>query len=109
MGKSMKNFKCNNYNTILKDHASPIIAGILQFMQHKFSFSPPATFRWFLKQEVAPVQKRITFLNFSASSVQNVIFCEILWLTLRKKLHVRNRLNFYLQQKPDLTGNYVAL
>ena len=49
MGKSMKNFKCNNYNTILKDHASPIIAGILQFMQHKFSFSPPATFRWFLK------------------------------------------------------------
>ena len=49
MGQSMKNFKCNNYNTIFKDHASPIIAGILQFMQHKFSFSPPATFRWFLK------------------------------------------------------------
>ena len=27
----------------------------------------------------------------------------------KKKLHVRNRLNFYLQKQTDLMGNYVAL
>ena len=102
MGQSMKNFKCNNYNTIFKDHASPIIAGILQFMQHKFSFSPPATFRWFLKQEVAPVQKTITFLHLSASSVQNVIFREILWLTLRKKITRQKQTKFLFTVKTRL-------
>ena len=39
----------------------------------------------------------------------NLIFCEILWLTPIKKLHVRIRLNFYLQKKAGLLGNYVAL
>ena len=56
-----------------------------------------------------PVKKRMTFLNFLISSFQNLIFCEILWLASRKKIHARNRLNFYLQEKLGLLGNYVAL
>ena len=43
-----------------------------------------------------PVKKRMTFLNCFISSFQNLILCEILWLASRKKIHIRNRLNFYL-------------
>ena len=56
-----------------------------------------------------PVQKRMAFLYSLISFFQNLIFCEILWLTPIKKLHVRIRLNFYLQKKAGLLGNYVAL
>ena len=56
-----------------------------------------------------PIQKRMAFLYFLISFFQNLIFCEILWLTPIKKLHVRIRLNFYLQKKAGLLGNYVAL
>ena len=49
----------------------------------------------------------MTFLHFLKSSFQNLIFCEILWLTPRKKITCQ-RLNFYLKKKPGLLGNYVA-
>ena len=47
----------------------------------------------------------MAFVHSFASSFQNIIFCEI----LEKKLHVTNTLNFYLQKKLGLLGNYVAM
>ena len=57
------------------------------------------------KENNDPVQKRMAFVHSFASSFQNIIFCEI----LEKKLHVTNTLNFYLQKKLGLLGNYVAM
>ena len=48
-----------------------------------------------------PVQKTMTFLHF--------FYIFFFWLTSGKKLHARNRLNFYLQKNTGLLGNYVAL
>ena len=49
---------------------------------------------------VDPAQKSDIFVFFT--SFQNVLFCEILWLTLRKKICIKNRLNFYFYFKKNL-------
>ena len=41
------------------------------------------------------------FLHFFTSCFQNLIFCEILWLTSRKKIHVRKRLIFIYRKNQD--------
>ena len=51
----------------------------------------------------------MTFLHFFAFSFQDVIFCEILWLTLRKKITRQKSTKFLFIEKPDLMDNYVAL
>ena len=57
-----------------------------------------------------PVQKKNDIFAFFRIFFSKSL---ILWIIVanikKKKLHVRNRLNFYLQKQTDLMGNYVAL
>ena len=56
------------------------------------------------------VQRRITSLHFLRSSFQNLIFCEISWLTSRNIfIYFNLKFFFYLQKELVFLFNYVAL
>ena len=56
-----------------------------------------------------PVQKTMTFLHFFYIFFSKSPFLWNILAKIKKKIQVRNRLNFYLQKPPSLLGNYVAL
>ena len=77
------------YQVLLKDNSSALHLLLLLF----FLTRKPVFSHYSLSENVChfnfvshdPVQKRLTFLHFLASSFQNAIFCEVLWLTSREK------------------------
>ena len=59
--------------------------------------------------EYDPVQKRMTFWYFLHLLFKMSYFVKYCSYHQEKTLHVRNRLNFYLQKKTGFLGNHVVL